>query len=281
MFELKKVVSTLLMPLPLLLIIGFIGLGLIMFTTRQKSGCLIILFALVGIFLASFQPVSSRLLMPLERQYKAFLPVEGSIDYVMVLGHSHIIDDQLPPTSELSRTALMRLVEGIRILRMYPGAKLILSGYAGGTQISHARMMASVALSLGVSKSDIILLEDAKDTWEEARQAAAFVRDRKLVLVTSASHMQRSMYEFHHAGLSPIPAPTNFLATMKIQQPWNKYTPKPVYMEQTDVYWHELLGTLWQKLRDSIISDDALAATDSEAANTTESTNTANAPATH
>ncbi|QSA19573.1 envelope biogenesis factor ElyC, partial [Vibrio furnissii] len=82
MFELKKIVSSLLMPLPALLIIGFVGLMLIMFTAKRKTGCLVVLFSLFGIFLISFQPVSSRLLMPLERQYSAFLPVDGTIDYV-------------------------------------------------------------------------------------------------------------------------------------------------------------------------------------------------------
>jgi uncharacterized SAM-binding protein YcdF (DUF218 family) len=146
---------------------------LIMFTRNQKTGCFIVLFSFVGIFLISFQPVSSRLLMPLERQHSAFLPVDQPIDYVMVLGGGHVVDDDIPPTSELSRTGLMRLAEGIRIMRIYPGSKLILSGYAGGAEVSNARMMANVALALGVSKSDIVLLETAKDTWEEARQAAA------------------------------------------------------------------------------------------------------------
>lgn len=94
----------------------------------------------------------------------------------------------------------MRLTEGIRISRMYPGSKLILSGYAGGSEVSHARMMARVALALGVPKSDIILLETAKDTWEEARQAAAFVQQKRMVLVTSASHMKRAMREFESAA---------------------------------------------------------------------------------
>ncbi|SDH05311.1 Uncharacterized SAM-binding protein YcdF, DUF218 family [Vibrio xiamenensis] len=250
MFELKKVVSALLMPLPAMLIIGFLGLMLIMFTTRQKSGCFIVLFSLVGIFLISFQPVTSRLLMTIERQHSAFFPVDGSIDYVMVLGSSHVVDDDLPPTSQLSRTGLMRLTEGIRVLRMYPGAKLILSGYSGGSEVSNARMMAKVALSLGVSKSDIILLETAKDTWEEARQAAAFVRNKKLALVTSASHMDRALHEFHAAGLKPYPAPTNYLAQKNIKQFWDRYTPQSKYLEQSEIYWHELLGTIWQTLRD-------------------------------
>ncbi|MFA0076667.1 envelope biogenesis factor ElyC [Vibrio artabrorum] len=250
MFELKKVVSSLLMPLPAMLILAFLGLALVMFTTKRKTGCLVTLSALCGIFLIAFQPVSSQLLMPMERQHTAFLPIDDTVDYVMVLGSGHVVDDQIPPTSELSRTGLMRLTEGIRILRLYPGAKLILSGYGGGTEVSNARMMAKVALSLGVSKPDIILLETAKDTWEEARQAAAFVKNKKMILVTSASHMSRALNEFHNAGINPLPAPTNYLAQEGIVEPWNKYMPKALYLEQTERYWHERMGLIWQSLRD-------------------------------
>ncbi|MCW8335060.1 envelope biogenesis factor ElyC [Vibrio sp. SCSIO 43135] len=250
MFELKKIISSMLMPLPAMLILGFLGLMLIMFTAKRKTGCFVVLFSFIGIFLIAFQPVSTRLLMPMERQYSAFLPIDESVDYVMVLGSGHVVDDQIPPTSELSRTALMRLSEGIRILRMYPGSKLILSGYAGGSEFSNARMMAKVALALGVSKSDIILLETAQDTWEEARQAAAFVGQKRLILVTSASHMKRALNEFNSAGIKPLPAPTNYLAHSNITQPWEKYTPRAVYLEQTERYWHETLGLIWQSLRD-------------------------------
>jgi len=254
MFELKKVFSSLLMPLPAFLIIGLVGLLLVMFTMRRGAGCLLIFASFTGIFLSSFQPVANYLLMPMEREHKGFLPVEGSIDYVMVLGNGHVVDDDIPPTSELSRTALMRLSEGIRVLRMYPGAKLILSGYAGGSEMSHARMLAKVALALGVAKSDIILLETAKDTWEEARQAAVFVANKRLVLVTSASHMSRALVEFNDAGLKPYPAPTNFLASDAEMQPWNKYRPGAQYLEWTETYWYETLGTWWQTLRDVAIN---------------------------
>ncbi|MFH0256904.1 envelope biogenesis factor ElyC [Vibrio rumoiensis] len=252
MFELKKLIGALIMPLPALLIIGFLGLFLVMFTRKRGLGCIFTFISLMGIFLFSFQPISTSLLKPTERAYKAFIPVDGTIDYVMVLGNGHIVDNDIPPTSELSRNGLMRLAEGIRILRLYPGAKLILSGYAGGTSVSNARMMANVAVSLGVSKSDIILLENAQDTWDEAHQATGFVGEKRLVLVTSASHMERAMAEFKSAGLEPIPAPTNYLASDNIEQAWDKFTPQAKYLEQSERYWHEQLGRWWSSLRNTL-----------------------------
>ncbi|KDM91768.1 envelope biogenesis factor ElyC [Photobacterium galatheae] len=250
MFELKKILSAFLMPLPLLLIIGVTGLMVLWFTRRQKLASVLLACSLLGIFLVAFQPLSTRLLSPLEREYKGYIPSGQPVDYIMVLGNSHVVDKELPMTSELSRASLMRLAEAIRIHNLSPGSKIILSGYDGGTEISQARMMAKVATALGVNKLDVLLLETAKDTWEEAFQAASVVGKRNLVLVTSASHMPRAIAEFKLAGLDPIPAPTNFLASNKIHQPWLKYAPKAQYLEQTERFWHETLGQWWQKLRD-------------------------------
>jgi uncharacterized SAM-binding protein YcdF (DUF218 family) len=252
MFEVKKILSSLLMPLPALLILGFIGLAFIMFSQRRRFGCMVIFTALIGIFSVSYYPVSSSLLMPLERQYDSFTGTTESVDYVMVLGHGHVVDESISAVSELSRTALMRLAEGISIYRLYPGSKLILSGYDGGSETSHARMVAKVAIALGVAKSDIVLLESAQDTFEEAEQAAGFVQQKSLVLVTSASHMQRSLSEFQRVGLNPIPAPTNYMVQHTIDQPWQKHTPKARYLEQTEIFWHEKLGQWWQTLKEKV-----------------------------
>lgn len=256
MFELKKIFSSFLMPLPALLIIGCLGLLILWFTRKKILASILLTASILGIFVLSFQPVSTQLLLPLERQYTAFLPPEKPLDFVMVLGNGHVVDDQIPPTAELSRAALMRLTEGIRIYRMYPGAKLILSGYAGGSEVSHARMLAKVALSLGVHKTDIMLLEQARDTWEEARQAAVYVGTGKMALVTSASHMPRAMNEFKAAGLNPTPAPTNYLAHNNTGQAWDTYMPKALNLEQSERYWYEQLGLWWQKLRDNVIDKE-------------------------
>ncbi|MGF1762094.1 envelope biogenesis factor ElyC [Aliivibrio kagoshimensis] len=252
MFELKKTLSSLLMPLPALLIIGILGLLLLWFTQRKTMASCLLSLSILGLFVLSFQPFSTSMLKPLEREFPTFLPTDEPIEYIMVLGNGHVVDDEISPVSELSRAALMRLVEAIRIYRMYPGARLILSGYDGGSSVSHARMMAKVALSLGVTKQSIVLLETARDTWEEARQAAVFVQNSRMVLVTSASHMPRAMYEFRSAGIEPIPAPTNYLAHSAINQPWERYFPKALYLEQSERYWYEKLGQWWQQMRDSL-----------------------------
>jgi len=250
MFLLKKYISLFLMPLPALLLIGLLGLILLWFTRKVVLGRIAVTISLISLALLSFQPISSSILMPLERQYLAYSDHQKNIEYIMVLGSGHLVDKEIPSTAQLSHTALMRLTEGIRIFRLHPTAKLIFSGYNGGTNISHARMMAKVALDLGVPKTSILLLETPQDTQEEAQQVAASIgSEHALVLVTSASHMPRALEEFHLAGLHPYPAPTDFLAQKNIAQPWIKYAPSADNLKQTEIAWHEYLGKLWFKVK--------------------------------
>ncbi|MBY3786950.1 envelope biogenesis factor ElyC [Photobacterium carnosum] len=246
MFILKKIISTLIMPLPFLLLVGVIGLCVLWFTRRKKLASILVSISLIGIFLCSFQPLTTFLLRPLEQENSAFVSTTKPISYVMVLGNDQVIDKTFPITSELSQTAIARLVEGIRIFRMYPGAKLILSGYGGiaSHDISHARLMAHLAIALGVNKRDILLFESTKDTKEEAFQAADVVKDKNMILVTSASQMSRALYYFHQAGLQPIAAPTNFRASNNIRD----FVPDSTYLTQMEIVEHERLGQLWQRI---------------------------------
>ena len=234
------------MPLPFLLLVGVIGLCVLWFTRRKKFASILVSISLIGIFLCSFQPLTTFLLRPLEQENLAFVSTTKPISYVMVLGNDQVIDKTFPITSELSQTAIARLVEGIRIFRMYPEAKLILSGFGGlaSHSISHARLMAHLAIALGVNKRDILLFESTKDTKEEAFQAADVVKDKNMILVTSASQMSRALYYFHQAGLQPIAAPTNFRASNNIRD----FVPDSTYLTQMEIVEHERLGQLWQRI---------------------------------
>lgn len=220
--------------------------------TPKKLASILVSISLIGIFLCSFQPLTTSLLRPLEQENAAFVSTTKPISYVMVLGSGQVIDKTFPITSELSPTAITRLVEGIRIFRMYPGAKLILSGYGGMAShgISHARLMAHLAIALGVDKRDILLFESTKDTKEEAFQAADVVKDKNMILVTSASQMSRALYYFHQAGLQPIAAPTNFKASNQMRS----LIPDSTYLTQMEIVEHERLGQLWQRITSKLLN---------------------------
>lgn len=69
----------------------------------------------------------------------------------------------------------------------------------------HGGSRGEVAESLGVPRSDIIVLDRPKDTEEEALAVKRAIGDAPFLLVTSASHLPRAMIFFRHAGWIRFP----------------------------------------------------------------------------
>lgn len=261
MFILKKIISSILMPMPLGFLIALIGLFLLWFTKKQKMGKG---FVTVGIFLMlllSYGVISDQLIRPLERKYEPDnmqlqnqIPAEEriSIKFIVVLGGGHTSDIKVPITSQLGEDSLTRLIEGIRLHRKFPAMKLILSGGSVFDPIPEAKVMADLAKEIGVNENDIILESKSQDTIDEANLIKTIVNNDKFFLVTSASHMPRSMAMFKKLGMHPIPAPTGH--EVKDKKYFNPYSffPGAGNILNSDKAIHEYLGILWAKLRGQI-----------------------------
>lgn len=245
LFLLKKFLGGLLMPLPILLLLLFWAL---LFMLRRKTrwlGFLFVAAATALLFVASYPPLSTKITGPLEQQYASYQQTDNMVDYVAVLGSGHVSAEGQPLTSELSPTAVVRLVEGIRIYRLNPGSKLIFTGYNGRQPESFADKIKQLALALGVPKEDILSFTGPKDTAEEAALIAEKFNDNSLVLVTTALHMPRAMDLFHQVGLEPTPAPTNHLSK-PVRSKW--IFPNAKTLMKTQYWLHEQLGLLWAEL---------------------------------
>ena len=137
MFWLKKFVSFWLMPLPLCLALLVAGLLLSRSPRRSRLGRPLLVLAAALLLLFSNKVVSTRLLRPLEGRFPAVAevaagaPAPASIAacrLVAVLGGGHSDLPGIPATSQLSASALGRIVEAVRLLRILPGARLVVSG---------------------------------------------------------------------------------------------------------------------------------------------------------
>jgi len=250
MFALKKIIGTWLMPLPLLLTLFIISALLYKLTRYKRSSQVLLCGSFITLLLLSLDPVATRLAATLESQYPSFQ--QQSIDYIHVLGNAHTTVDSLPITSQLTPAALARTTEGVRIYKLNPTAKLIFSGYASGDINSNAKMNARLASALGVPESAIILLEESRDTIEEAIDNKKITQGNRLVLVTSATHMPRAMKIFQQQGLSPIPAPTAHVSkAINGLQPLHYYFPRAKYLAVSEKAIHEWLGLLWLSLKNN------------------------------
>ena len=247
LFFVKKVLGYMLMPVPLFwFCLCLAGLCALVGRARLRNGLIVVALAWIGFF--SLPSVAHWVARPLEQKY----PMYGNqpVDFVVVHGNAHVSDPLVPITSLLSEVALMRLAEGIRIHRLNPNSKLLLSGYSGGDAISQAEAMAQVAEQVfSVSREDMILKPLAKDTEEEAEAWVEVTAGRPLAVVTSAVHMPRTLFLYHHLGSQPIAAPTQYdTRSYPVEGFFNKL-PSGSALRRVERAWHEYVGLLWLKVK--------------------------------
>jgi uncharacterized SAM-binding protein YcdF (DUF218 family) len=260
MFALKKIISASLQPFSLLLGAMVLGLILLRFTKKQRTGQALVLAALAGCYLFSIIPVANAFVRPLESEYPPLLPhastplasfEDGSAApaWIVVLGGENVEVPSLAPLQQLGPGSVARLTEAIRLHRLFPEAKLLLSG-----GLVHSRLLADAAQSLGVPRDRMELAPDVLDTEDEARALHTIVRQEKMVLVTSAMHMPRAMALFRKVGSLPVAAPTDYAADTGPWSPRNLLglIPRAKAGEQIERALHEYLGLLWAKFRGQI-----------------------------
>ena len=249
LFILKKFIGGLLLPLPFLLLMMGVALCLLWFTRWQKSAKALLSVSWLVLLLISLQPVADKMLKPIEDTYPTWRGSE-KVDYIVVLGGGYTWNPEWAPSSNLISNSLPRLAEGVRLWQANPGAKMIFTGARAMTNlVSTAEAGARVAESLGVPRSQIITLDEPKDTDEEAAAVAKTIGQQPFLLVTSASHLPRAMIFFRNAGLHPIPAPANQLAIESPLNPWERIIPSPIWLMHSDRVGYETLGRIWQWLK--------------------------------
>ncbi|MFH1123973.1 MAG: envelope biogenesis factor ElyC [Pseudomonadota bacterium] len=247
----KKIVGPFLLPVSVGLEVMLLGLFFIWFTRRERTGKVLVTIGTALFGLLSYSQVSSILLRPLEYQYPPVLNSANldDVKWVVVLGGGHTSDPKVPVTSQIEEGTLARLVEGIRLHKMAPGSNLIFSGGAGFDPVPNGKIMADVALVLGVDESDIVLENESKDTKDEARIIREMVGSDKFVLVTSASHMPRSMALFRKQGMEPIPAPTgHWVKERQGGVSPGMFFPGSEGLRKAERAVYEYLGLIWAKV---------------------------------
>jgi len=242
-FFLKKMVGTLVMPIPITLLL--ILLGLWWLKSNPIRARLTLGGAFLVLFLSSWHPVADHLIQPLESQHPVF-DINQPVDAVVVLGSaSHIAPEGAPALMNLGSSAVFRLEEGIRILRANPNAMLLVTGYAGFSSAPpHAELLKKSAIQLGISEDRILAFPTARDTEHEAELTAAILKNKRFALVTEASHMVRALEFFHRQSLQPIPAPATHTGGYSTDY---RVESRATYKTERAIY--ESLGRLWQWLK--------------------------------
>ena len=113
----------------------------------------------------------------------------------------------------------------------------------------NAKIMANVAMAMEVDKQNLILEPSSKDTKDQARLIKELVGKDSFVLVTSASHMPRSLALFEKQGMKPIPAPTGYGVKQRQGQSPKMFFPRAHTLLEAETAFYEYLSMAWAKIR--------------------------------
>jgi uncharacterized SAM-binding protein YcdF (DUF218 family) len=257
MFLLKKIISRFLFPVPLCLEVLAIGLLMLWFTRKQKTGKVVV--SIAGALLLLFAaPLSSDFLMtPLEDRYPPLVVTTGGraskelagVKFIVVLGGGWSHDPGRPAVTGLQGDSIARLVEGIRVSKALNCCKLVLSGGGGPDSTeSSAEDMAKFAQGLGVDRQDVILEKQSRDTEDEARFVQPIVGDQSFILVTEASHMPRAMALFRKQGTHPIADPMGYHTNHAPGTMPDDIFPNADGLHASERAVYEYLGLAWGKI---------------------------------
>lgn len=248
LFLLKKIISALLMPLGMFWVTLLLGLALLKRAPRLARGLMVL--SLITLFVFSNGFVSYQLAHALEKPYAPLRTVPAPVTTVVVLGGGIRDIPGLPANQQLGGVSMGRLLEGIRCIHLleaqHQTPQLVLSGGAVFGQRTEAETMASVVKQFGLTSGINITIEKlSRDTADQARLLKKTLGAKPFVLVTSATHMPRSMMLFERLGMHPIAAPAD-RHSYSTHGPWLLHIlPNANNLVMADTAIHEYLGYLW------------------------------------
>ncbi|KAF7774305.1 hypothetical protein PCIT_a0730 [Pseudoalteromonas citrea] len=245
MFEIKKIIGSVLMPLPLSLLL--VAFCLIFISKTNLKSFLFSWLLILFLWAISTPYVANFIITPQEKALKPFnVSQHTHLDKIVILGCNIYPNKSLPSNGQLGGCALSRLVEGLRLANHYPRADLIVSG-GGYRKTSNANLMSKTAQALGISSNRIKQNPKALDTKDEARLLAPHLVDRQVALVTSASHMARASDLFQAQGVDIIAAPTQFYS-LGSQPKSRQFIAQASILKAVTSHCHEWIGKVWISL---------------------------------
>ena len=241
----RHVIEALVNPFFILLVLLGLSLLLLQFRGNSKLVRTGFLIVLIGFLIFSTGWLPHYVTAKLENEYPIVTRPNPDIHWIVVLGGGHANGSELSANQLLSSVSIKRLIEGVRLYRQLPVAKLLLSGGDNSAGISEAEYLGEVIAWFAISPQDRILETGSTNTASQALAIKKWLQDKPFYLVTSAAHMPRAMELCQRQGLHPIAAPTDFTYYWQ-DRDWEKmYVPGSRNFAYLNIAWHEILGRIW------------------------------------
>ena len=213
-FIVSKVFWGLVQPVSLTFLLFFIG-WLLVALRRRRAGLLFGAAGLLLFGLCSFTTLGALLIGPLEGRFVRPATMPERVETIIMLGGATAARVSTRRQIAELTEAGDRLADTLRLARLYPEARIVLSGGVG-LLLNDGEPEAETArrffVDQGVAPERLVLEGGSRNTEENADLTKAMLGDSvgPVVLVTSAFHMPRSVGLFRAVGVDVIAWPTDY-----------------------------------------------------------------------
>ena len=245
--DLPRLITALLMPLPLGLLLAGAGLILLAVSRWRRTAWLLAVGGLVVLFLAALPEVARTLMAGLERPYPPRPAVEcPRAEAIVLLGGA-----MQPLLAGETRGRLHRGSD-----RAWEAAQLWHAGCAPWVVVSagglieppvvagESAALAALLRDLGVPATALIVEADSRNTQGNAAFTRALLAPlglRRVLLVTSAWHLRRAVALFARAGFEVLPVGADYRG-FRACRGLECWVPNARALEETGLVVKEYLG---------------------------------------
>lgn len=243
-FFFSKILTVFLFPLPLCIVLGVF---LVLFKIKGSKNKFFAFLPIGLIWLAASFPVCDFLVSSLEKDFPP-VPIENveQADAIVVLGGMINTVSKFSNRVELTGSA-DRLTDSILLWKAGKAKYILFTGGSGilfEQELKEASFAENFLLDFGIPKSQILLESESRNTFENGLYTKKILEEKKLkriILVTSAFHMKRSVAIFKKLGIDAIPFPTDY-RTLRTGFNWETFVPSTGALDTTTFSLKEWMG---------------------------------------
>lgn len=215
----------------------------LVFWKKRRLSLSFLITAFVVLLIAGNKYVAASLARTLEWQYSP-LPAGTTADVIVVLGGG--TEPEVAPRRMVEvNSAGDRVLYAVKLYQDGAAPMLLLSGgdidFLYDSPSTPADDMAALMEMVGISREKMLIQNASLNTEQDAEFSCAKIKENgyeKVILVTSAFHMPRSVALFEARGCPVIPAPVDYSVTADNWAALTHPTPEEFVIDLLPSYTH-------------------------------------------
>lgn len=242
MFEIKKIVSSFLLPPGILITICLIAYFYLRKRLYRYSFIFLYVAFLVYLFSSSF--IWKFLICKIEGRVYRNISLDGDVIAVFGGGVSSF-DDYITKTNSLDYFSSDRVFTGYR-LHLKTHLPIILTGGRVFNQEAFSEVVKKLLVSMGVDERYILVDNISKDTFENVEMIKKIAKEnnyRRVIIVSDAMHTPRIYLLFKKNNLDASFYPSKYLCS---NPSWKDILPGDMLYSR--IFFYEFLGYLYYSL---------------------------------